>query len=74
MARDELEQRLKAAFPQGALTIQDLAGDNDHYAVRVVDAAFAGKPRVAQHRMVMEAVTRDGGDVHALSIKTATPE
>jgi len=73
MTQEELQQRLSAAFPNGHITIQDLAGDNDHYAVRVVDTSFQGLNRVAQHRAVMDAVNKDGGDLHALSVKTATP-
>ena len=49
------------------------AGSETHFKVVVVSGAFAGKPRVAQHRMVFRAVDeelRDG--VHALAVHTYT--
>ena len=51
------------------------AGSETHFKVVVVSSAFAGKPRVAQHRMVFRAVDdelRDG--VHALAVHTYTEE
>ena len=54
--------------------ITDLAGDGDHYAARVVSAAFAGKNRVQQHKLVYEALGgRMGGALHALQLTTAVP-
>jgi BolA protein len=49
-------------------------GSETHFRVVVVAAAFAGKPRVAQHRMIYEilAAEREEG-VHALGIQTFTP-
>lgn len=49
-------------------------GSETHFRVVVVAAAFGGKPRVAQHRMIYEilASERDEG-VHALGIQTFTP-
>lgn len=49
-------------------------GSETHFRVVVVAAAFAGKPRVAQHRMIYEilATEREEG-VHALGIQTFTP-
>ena len=56
------------------MTITDLAGDGDHYAARVVSAAFAGKTRVAAHKMVYEALGgRMGGVLHALQLTTGVP-
>lgn len=64
----ELEGLLRNAFPDAEITIEDLAGDNDHYSATVVSNAFSGKSRIEQHRMVQEAVS--GKDIHALQIKT----
>ena len=48
--------------------ITDLAGDGDHYAARVVSAAFAGLPRIRQHQAVYAALGgRMGGVLHALA-------
>ena len=74
MTETEIETRIRTALPDAEVTITDLAGDNDHYAAHVVSAAFAGKPRVAQHKLVYEALGgRMGGVLHALQLTTAVP-
>jgi stress-induced morphogen len=75
MAADEIEAMIKAAFPDAEVEITDLAGDGDHYAARVVSAAFAGMSRVKQHQSVYAALGgRMGGVLHALQLTTATPD
>jgi len=56
MDAQEIERLIKAAFPDATVEIKDLAGDGDHYAARVVSAAFRGKSRVAQHQMIYGAL------------------
>ena len=74
MAAADIETLIKAALPDAQVTITDLAGDGDHYAAHVISAAFAGKPRVKQHKMVYEALGgRMGGELHALQLTTAVP-
>ncbi|MEB3415735.1 BolA family transcriptional regulator [Alteriqipengyuania sp. WL0013] len=74
MAADEIERLIKAALPDAEVEIRDLAGDGDHYAAHVVCPAFAGKARVAQHKMVYDALGgRMGGELHALQLTTAAP-
>ena len=41
-----IESLIKESLPDAEVTIQDLAGDGDHYAALVVSSAFAGKTRV----------------------------
>jgi stress-induced morphogen len=72
MSIAEIEKLIRAAFPDAAVTIKDLAGDGDHYAAMVVSSAFKGKTRVQQHQMVYDALKgRMGGQLHALSLQTA---
>lgn len=76
MAMDaaELERLLKTAFPDAKVTIEDLAGDGDHYAAHVVSSAFTGKSRVQQHQMVYKALQgRMGNELHALALQTSAP-
>lgn len=74
MQASEIEDLIKAAFPDAAVTIEDLRGDGDHYACSVVSAAFEGKSRVQQHQMVYQALGgRMGGELHALALQTSTP-
>jgi len=75
MAASEIEAMIRSALPDASVEITDLAGDGDHYAARVVSAAFAGMPRVRQHQLVYAALGgRMGGALHALQLTTATPD
>lgn len=70
----EIESLIQAKFPDATIEIQDLAGDGDHFAARVVSSAFKGKSRVQQHQMVYDALGgRMGGVLHALALTTAAP-
>lgn len=71
MQAEELEALIREAFADADITIEDLAGDGDHYRARIRSAAFAGKSRVAQHQMVYAALKgRMGGQLHALALET----
>ncbi len=75
MAAADIEAMIRAAIPDAAVEITDLAGDGDHYAAKVTSAAFAGMPRVKQHQAVYNALGgRMGGVLHALQLTTATPD
>lgn len=74
MAAAEIEARIRAALPDAAVTMTDLAGDNNHWAAHVVSAAFVGKSRIAQHKLVYAAIGPEmGGELHALQLTTAIP-
>ncbi len=71
----DIERLIKESLPDAVVSIQDLAGDGDHYAAHVVSGAFKGKTRVQQHQMVYQALQgRMGGELHALALQTAVPE
>ena len=68
MNAGDIERLIKEALPDAKITIRDLAGDGDHYAAEVISAAFKGKTRVQQHKMVYDALKgRMGGELHALA-------
>ncbi len=74
MPAAQIAELIQAALPDAEVTITALADDGDHYTARVVSAAFAGKTRVAQHKLVYEALGgRMGGELHALQLTTAVP-
>ena len=77
MAMDaaEIEALIRSALPDAQVTIEDLAGDGDHYAAKVVSTAFTGLSRVKQHQLVYAALQgRMGGQLHALALQTSAPE
>ncbi|TNE57709.1 MAG: BolA family transcriptional regulator [Alphaproteobacteria bacterium] len=77
MAMDakEIETLIRQGIPDAEVTIQDLAGDGDHYAAYVTSPIFMGKSRVAQHQLVYKALKgKMGGDLHALALHTSAPK
>ena len=53
----------------------EVAGDGHHFEAVVVSELFRGKPRVRQHQMVYSALgDRMRQEIHALSIRTLTPD
>ena len=74
MDLQEIEQLIREALPDAQIHIDDLRGDGDHYAARVISASFAGKSRVQQHQMVYRALRgRMGDQLHALALQTGVP-
>jgi stress-induced morphogen len=74
MPANEIEALIKAALPDATVTIDDLAGDGDHYAATVVSESFRGLSRVRQHQIVYAALRgRMGGALHALALQTSAP-
>ena len=74
MVASEIEALIRDALPDAQVTIEDLAGDGDHYAATVVSEAFKGKSRVQQHQIVYAALRgRMGGELHALALQTSAP-
>ncbi len=52
-----------------------VVGDGQHFEAVVVSDAFAGKSRVQRHQMVYQTLgDRMRAEIHALSMKTLTPQ
>jgi stress-induced morphogen len=72
---DELKHRIEAAIPGARADVTDLTGGGDHFRAEVVSEQFAGLSRIEQHKLVYGIFGDEvGGAIHALSIKTSTPE
>jgi stress-induced morphogen len=70
----ELKQRIEAAIPGARAEVDDYTGGGDHFRATVLAAAFEGRSRIEQHRLVYEVFgTEIGGPIHALSLKTGLP-
>jgi stress-induced morphogen len=75
MTASEIEALIKEALPDAHVTIEDMAGDGDHYAATVISDSFRGLSRVKQHQIVYAALSgRMGGALHALALQTSAPE
>ncbi len=78
----DIRTRLQRVFVPTALDVIDEghlhighAGEGSgHFRVRIASAAFAGKTRVQQHRMVYAALgDLMGNGIHALAIEASAP-
>lgn len=71
----EVERLIQARFSDAQLELVDLTGTKDHYQARIVSSAFAGKSLIEQHQLVYGALgPAMHGPIHALALKTYTPE
>lgn len=73
MDAQTIQQMIEAGLP-GARA--DVRGDDGvHFEATVVAAAFSGKMPLARHRMVYATLGElMGGAIHALSLRTLTPD
>jgi acid stress-induced BolA-like protein IbaG/YrbA len=65
------------SYIEHGLSCQELRveGDGQHFEALVVSEAFLGKSRVQRHQLVYQALgDRMRQEVHALSMRTLTPE
>ncbi|HXU42628.1 MAG TPA: BolA family protein [Burkholderiales bacterium] len=69
-------ESVKAGIESGlACEHLEVAGDGQHFQALVVSPAFAGKSRVQRHQLVYAALgERMREEIHALSMRTLTPE
>ena len=68
---DEIKNMIQKAMPDAEISIQDLAGDNNHYAATIKSKIFNGKSKIEQHKMVYKALEgKMGNELHALAINT----
>ena len=76
MTPDQLKARLETLAPGTHAEIMDLTGTQDHYQAVIISPLFDGKMMIEQHRMVYKIVQSevDSGELHALTLKTFTPE
>jgi stress-induced morphogen len=69
----DIKRRIEDRIPDARAEVEDLTGGGDHFRATVVSAAFQGRSRIEQHRMVYDVFGDEvGGPIHALSIKTQT--
>ncbi len=72
---NELKERIEASLPDSTAVVEDLTGGGDHFRAEVVSARFEGLSRIDRHRLVYDVFGDEvGGPIHALSLKTSTPE
>ncbi len=84
--KDRIEATLTAALQPASLDVIDEShqhaghmgsrpGGETHFSVQVTAAAFAGKSRIARHRVINDLLSGEmaPGGVHALAIEARAP-
>ncbi len=81
-----IHDKLMAALAPSLLEIIDVShlhaghagarsAGQSHFIIEIVSEAFRGKPLVQCHRLVNEVLAEElAGPIHAITIKTSTPE
>ena len=81
-----ITHKLTAAFAPSELVVENESakhaghaghreaggGENTHFRVRITSAAFAGVPRVRQHRMIYDALAEEMKTIHALQLEVSS--
>jgi len=70
---ESIEHSIKTALP--CTWIKVMGEDGHHFSAVIVSELFQGKNTVKQHQLVYQALgDRMREEIHALSMKTYTPE
>lgn len=73
MESEQIKRIIAEGLPCEGLHVE---GDGEHFEAILVSSKFVGKSRVQRQQMV-NAILRpyfDSGELHALSMKTLTPD
>lgn len=72
METEAVAQLIRAGLPGAEVEVR---GDGSHFDAVVISEAFAGLSPIKKQRLVMDTVKDQiaSGELHALSIKTLTP-
>ena len=73
MNSEQLKKLIAEGLPCEGLHVE---GDGEHFEAILVSSSFVGKSRIQRQQMVNSLLKAhfDSGELHALSMKTITPE
>jgi len=72
---EKIENLIKTSLPDAIVYVMDPYNDGQHFQALVISPSFVGASLVEQHQMVMNPLREAfATDVHALGLKTFTPE
>jgi len=68
---NEIKKLIIDSIPDAIIEINDLMGDNNHYAVIIKSSQFNNINKIEQHKLVYKSLKgKMGNELHALSITT----
>ncbi len=69
MTKEQIQTMIQTGLPDAQVTVY--GDDGQHFEAEVICAEFAGKPMLAQHRMVYATLGETmGREIHALRLRT----
>jgi len=70
MTPEQIESRLKTAYPGCDLVVIDTNGQQDHYDVRISSTLLVGS-RIQKHQAIMKLFAAEfkSGELHAMQIQ-----
>lgn len=72
MQSEQIKQMIEQGLAGARVSV---SGDGQHFEAIVVSEAFANKTMVQQHQLVYKTLgDKMRGEIHALSLRTYTPE
>lgn len=73
METHKVKALIEGALPDATV---EVVGDGQHFQALIVSSAFEGKTRLARERLVNSHLKPyfDSGELHALAMRTLTPE
>lgn len=73
MQAELIRQLIEEGLPGAEVEVR--GDDGVHFEAVIVSPAFEGKRTVERHRMIYATLgEKMGGDIHALSMRTLTPD
>ena len=73
MSPAEVEHLIMQGLPTAQVRVQ--SEDGTHFEALIIAQVFAGQRLLARHQLVYAALgERIGGEIHALSLRTLTPD
>ena len=71
LKQEEIKKLIIESIPDAQITIEDLAGDENHYSATIKSKTFKGKSKIEQHKLVYKALNgKMGNELHALALNT----
>ena len=69
----KLENLIAEKFPESKISVEDLAGDNNHYSVTIESSKFNGLSRIQQHQLVYQSHKLNTLDFASAYLPTLRP-
>lgn len=71
MTAEEIQERIKNAYPDSQVGVEDLTGSSNHWELQLHIPALVSASRQERHREIMSLFSKEiqSGEIHALSLK-----